>query len=324
MKDVRVGEQALRSPDRIARPHRRERPLLLDLGIRLEPGVKPMKRPQLDAARLVPLTFLCACNSLQGQYIARATAEFGARTASAAAVLREADLASLPLPVRRYLVHAGVLGQPRPWNMRAELDAEMIEKPGATPLPATSEQNNFFDEPVRLFFMRATMSGLGVAILHDYGRGQASMRVRVAGLFYAVDLQGADLFQAETVTMLNDMAIMAPGSLAGPRLRWHEADDRSAEVTFESGGRAVRATLYFNEKDELTNFVSDDRLALGEDGVLRRFRFSTPVSDYQRYGPYRLASRGEVIWHYPEGPFTYGRFVLKRIEYNVPGFVEPE
>jgi len=30
------------------------------------------------------------------------------------------------------------------------------------------------------------------------------------------------------------------------------------------------------------------------------------------------------VWHYPEGPFTYGRFVLKKIAYNVPAFVAPQ
>ncbi len=267
---------------------------------------------------------LFACSSVQTQYTARAAQEFAARPSPAALVLEPADVAALPDPVKRYLVYVGAVGQPRPWNMRAEFDAEMFQKPGAAPLAAVSEQNNFFDEPVRLFYMRSRMYGAPVGVFHDYGRGQAAMRVRVANLFDAVDLQGRDLFQAETVTMLNDMAVMAPGSLADPRLSWRPLDDRSAEVTFSNGGHAVKATLLFNEQSQLVDFVSDDRMALGEDGVLRKFRFTTPLRDYQQYGAYRLASRGETVWHYPEGPFTYGRFVLKKIAYNVPAFVAPQ
>ena len=86
----------------------------------------------------------------------------------------------------------------------------------------------------------------------------------------------------------------------------------------------MKATLLFNDQSQLVDFVSDDRMALGDDGVLRKFRFTTPLRDYQQYGAYRLASRGETVWHYPEGPFTYGRFVLKKIAYNLPAFVVPQ
>jgi hypothetical protein len=28
-------------------------------------------------------------------------------------------------------------------------------------------------------------------------------------------------------------------------------------------------------------------------------------------------SRGEAIWGYPDGDFTYGKFVLKELKYNL-------
>jgi hypothetical protein len=88
-------------------------------------------------------------------------------------------------------------------------------------------------------------------------------------------------------------------------------------VTLENGHYKVSAILYFNEKGELINFVSDDRSALQDDGTLRKARWSTPVRDYQDFEGRKIPTYGEAIWNYPEGDFTYGIFNVKGVSYNV-------
>jgi hypothetical protein len=247
----------------------------------------------------------------------RRVAEESTRPHAEGTPIRAEELTALPPPVRRYLEQAGVVGKPRPWNMRVEFDAEMRKDAKSAPMAAVSDQYNFFGDPTRLFFMRARMFGLPVAVLHDYSGNDASMVVRVAGLFNMVDLRGTDLRKAETVTVLNDMCVLAPGSLLDARLTWLAMDEARAQVTFANGANTVKAVLHFNERGELVNFFSDDRLARGDDGVLHAYRFSTPLRDYRDFGGYRLAGHGEAVWHYPEGEFAYGKFDLKRIAYNV-------
>jgi hypothetical protein len=141
--------------------------------------------------------------------------------------------------------------------------------------------------------------------------------VRIANLFNVVDVKGEDLTTAETVTLLNDMCLFAPGNLYDKRLRWKEIDSLSSEVTIENGQYKVSAILSFNEKGELINFVSDDRSALQDDGTLKKARWSTPVSEYKEIDGRRIPAYGETIWNYPEGDFTYGTFKLSSIKYNV-------
>jgi hypothetical protein len=155
-----------------------------------------------------------------------------------------------------------------------------------------------------------------------YADQQATFVVRVASLFNAVNVAGHDLTTAETVTLLNDMCLFAPGGLVDQRLSWSEIDARSARVTIENGLYKVSAVLYFNEMGELVNFVSEDRYALQDDGVLRRAKWSTPVRDYHEIDGRKIPTYGETIWHYPEGDFTYGTFRLKDIRYNVKGYIE--
>lgn len=66
--------------------------------------------------------------------------------------------------------------------------------------------------------MTTRMKGLPVAVLHDFSRDGASMKVRLTGLLNVVNLAGPDRTRAETVTILNDLAFFAPLRPTDPRL----------------------------------------------------------------------------------------------------------
>jgi hypothetical protein len=260
-----------------------------------------------------------AGRSLQARYDQVVAAEFAAQPLRAAApVLTPEDLARLPAPVRRYVERSGAIGRPRPQNMRVVLDADMYRGPGQAPMRATSIQHTFFDRPARLFLMKARMLGLPVRALHIYRQEQATFTVRVASLVNMVDLRGDEISAAETVTVLNDLCLMAPGALVDPRLAWAPVDDRTAAVTFTIGSHRVRATLVFNDCDELVDFWSDDRPEASS-GRFVPARWSTPVDGYRDVGGFHLLHRGSAVYARPEGPFTYGTFTLRSIEYDVAG-----
>jgi hypothetical protein len=239
------------------------------------------------------------------------------QTISGKEILTENDIAHLPAPVRNYVINSGAVGRSKPQNVRIAFDAVMYRKPGTKPLIATSEQYNFYGDYTRLFLMKARKYFIPFHALHIYCNQEATFKVRLMNLFSIVDVKGEDLTTAETVTLLNDMCIFVPGNLYDKRLSWKEIDSHSCGVTIKNGKYMVSATLYFNEKGELINFVSDDRSALKDDGNLRKARWSTPVSDYKEIDGRRIPTYGETIWNYPEGDFTYGTFRLKDIAYNV-------
>lgn len=254
--------------------------------------------------------------TLNARYDEALAAEFLAQPIVPLEPLLETDLGHLPAPVRRYIERSGAVGKPRVQNLRLELEAQMWRAPGQAPIPSTSVQHNFFGRPARVFLMRARMFGLPVRALHVYTREEATFTVRVASLVNMVDLRGSEISRAETVTVLNDMAAFAPGSLAGPGPTWVTLDDRTAAMTFTNGPHQVTATLVFNEEDQLVDFVSDDRPD-GSTGTFRPMRWSTPLADYLEMDGRRLPTSGAAMYARPDGDFTYGRFRLKSIAYNV-------
>lgn len=227
-------------------------------------------------------------------------------------LLTENDIQHLPSIVQQYLKYAGTINKPKVKNMRILFEGEMRDK-GKAYFPFTSEQYNSFEQPTRLFFMKGKMFGLIVPGYHKYSDGKAIMNIKLFGIFPIAKHSGAEMDKTETVTFFNDMCVLAPATLIDKRISWEIIDEKTVKATFTNKGIQISANLYFNQKGHLTDFMSNDRTSI-TDG--KQYPFSTPVSDYKNFNGTNLMSYGETIWHYPDGKFTYGKFHLKKIEYN--------
>ena len=228
--------------------------------------------------------------------------------------ISEHDLLHLPMPVQRYLKIVGVVGKPAVQNVKIIFTGEMRDK-GKDWFAFTSEQYNFYREPERLFFMKASIKGLPTNGYHFYKNNKAEMHVKLLSLFPVVTIKEKGFFKTETVTFFNDLCLFAPAALIDKNIEWEAIDDFSARAYFTNNGTRISAVLYFNKNGELINFISGDRSAL-IDGALKNYRFSTPVNNHKNFNGFYLPAYGEAVWHYPEGEFTYGRFNVKSIEYN--------
>ena len=277
-----------------------------------------------NAIVLVPLLLSLLdlrAGSLRSNY-ARELERALARTATAAAAaatttsITEADLAPLPALVQTYLRRVGVVGKPRVRNFRAVFRATMRFKPNGRWMPAQVEQYNFYDEPTRLFFMEASLFMIPLQVFHRYLGPSATMQVRAAGLVDVVDARGPEMNQSETVTMLNDMCVLAPAALVFAPVIWQPVDERTVKATFSNAGQTISALLSFDTTGDLVGFVSNNRYQ--SDGKTHRLLpWSTPIREFRDFGGFRLAAEGEARWREPEGEWTYGRFTLQRIAYNV-------
>ncbi len=227
-------------------------------------------------------------------------------------MLTEKDIEHLPEPVKRYLIYANVLNRPKVKNVKIIMEGEMIDKKNG-PFNFISEQYNFFDEPARLFFMKGEMFGFTVPGYHKYNNTKASMNIRLFGLFPLVNLSGEIMDKTETVTLFNDMCLMAPATLIDNRIKWETIDSNTVKAQFTNHSITITAMLYFSEQGKLINFTSNDRTAVQE---MKQYPFATPVHSYKNVNGINVLSKGDAVWHYPEGNFTYGKFKLKCIEYN--------
>ena len=235
-----------------------------------------------------------------------------------APLLTDADLAPLPEPVRRYLQLTGSVGQPRVQNYQLRFRGRIRSAPDSAWMPFDVEQHSFADRPTRLFHMRARMYGAPVDVFHRLIDGHATMQVKILSVLPMVDARGDEMDRGESVTLFNDMCLLAPGTLIDPAIEWQPVDAHAARARFTHGSHTIAATLFFADDGLLTNFESDDRSRSSADGkTFTPLRFSTPVRGYRAFGPLRLASYGEARWRLPEGEFVYGEFHLQDATMNL-------
>lgn len=231
-------------------------------------------------------------------------------------LLMEADIQHLPSTVQKYLKYVGAVNKPKIRNFSIEFEGEMRDK-GKDWFKFKSVQYNFITNPSRQFFMKAKMFGVPVLGYHNYQNVTASMDIRLFGLLAVVQAKGDELNMAETVTVFNDLCMFAPAALVDKKTQWETIDELSVKATFVNGSQKISAILLFNELGQLINFISDDRYAVSD---MKRYRFSTPINNYKVINNQNIPTYGEAVWHYPDGEFVYGKFNLKKIDYNVNSF----
>jgi hypothetical protein len=245
--------------------------------------------------------------------MARDVAEGLARRAPPSTIT-EADLGPLPVPVQRYLRFAGVVGRPRLQAARFRFRGLLRGGPQEPWMRIVADQVSFFDERTRLFHVRARRAGVPFEAYHRFVGPSARFTVRLASLFTIADARGPEMDRSETVTFLNDMALLAPATLAAPKLRWEPVDGRTARVTFTDGGQTVRAELRFDAEGRLADFVSEDRAQAAKDGrSFRAARWSTPILEYRTFGPHRLPGVASAWWSVPEARYEYARFEIEHL-----------
>jgi hypothetical protein len=245
-------------------------------------------------------------------------------------VVSDADIALLPAPVQRYLRFAGAVGKPRVWNYRLRYGGGLRSAPDKPFMVGITEQQSFVNPPARYFLVHMQMYGIPVEAYHRYVGPAATFNVKVASLFQVVDAKGPEMNRAETVTLFNDMWLLAPSTLIDAGIVWEEVEPLTVRATWTHAGNTISATLSFDSSGALTNFVSDDR-ARAEDlknmgaseispgsavGSANRLRWSTPVEGWRDFDGRKLPVSAKAVWHLPKGDFVYGHFEIVDATYN--------
>ena len=237
----------------------------------------------------------------------------------AAGVVTEADLEGLPGPLAAYIRRSGAVGQPRVTSLWAGFHGRIRSSPDAAWMPFTGQQvNTFGSHPDRLFLMDATRSGLPVTVLHSYADATATMRAKVLSLVTVVDASGPEMDRGETVTVFNDLVVLAPGAIADAPVRWTAVDDRHVLGAFTNEDQTVSAELTFDEDGDLVDFVSEDRLRASPDGTsFTRQRWSTPLSGHREEHGHRQLDAGRGRWYVP-GSGDWFTYVELQFDATVP------
>jgi len=270
----------------------------------------------LFLAMLIALFLLSRIRIFRNVFLNEVHAGLARTSGIPAKILTEKDIISLPAPVQKYLRYTGVIGKEKVMNFRVFFHGQ-LQDVGKPPFRVHITQFSYLDIPTRLFYITGKMKRLPVTALHIYKDTHASFQVKLFSAFSIVDQKEGYLNIAETVTMLNDMCLLAPATLIDKRITWEIIDDLHSKAIYTNNGIKVSAILKFNESGELISFTSDDRYYLNSRGEMIRTRWTTPVGSYVDFKGIKIASVGTAYWSFPDKDFTYAWFRIEDVEYNV-------
>lgn len=226
--------------------------------------------------------------------------------------ITETDVDKLPIPVAGYLRYCGWVGREMPHCFYCRFEGPFYLKKDKA-MNFKIEQYSWLDHPTRLFYMKNWMIGGRHRMDH---RG-AFMLIKLFDRFKIADASGPEMNQAEMVTYLNDLFMLAPGGLINAPIVWETIDRLTVKATLSEFGNHVSAMVYFNEIGELIDFVSEDRFFTSNGKATENYRWSTPMSNYIEENGFRRPGYVEAIWDMPGGKFCYAKFSLKEVRYNL-------
>ena len=148
-----------------------------------------------------------------------------------------------PKPLAAYVRRSGAVGKPRVTSLGADIHGRIRSGPDAAWMPFTGEQvNTYGARPTRAFIIDATRSGLPVTVLHLYDHTSATMRGKLLSLATVVDAAGPEMDRGETVTVFNDLVVLAPGAIVDAPVRWTPVDANHVRGVYTTGDQSVSAT----------------------------------------------------------------------------------
>jgi len=229
-------------------------------------------------------------------------------------VITAADLARTPIPVRRWLEAAGVLGRVPVWTARLDQRGELRTAPDAAWLPATAEQYFTVVPPAFVWRVDTTMLGfLPVAGRDILAHGRGEMLIKAGSLLSIVRAADEKIDHGALLRFLGEM-VWFPSAALAPYVSWEEVDHRNARATLHVGVVGASAVFHFDDAGRVLGL--DAERYLGGGAAAELTPWSVTCSEWGRFQGIQVPVRGEVRWILPSGPFSYYRWEVLNLEFD--------
>lgn len=222
----------------------------------------------------------------------------------------------LPEPVRRYLCYAIPAGAPAIRTVHLRHDGFFRLKPNSPWLPIHGEQYFTVGRPG--FVWNATVRMKPFFWIQARDRlyeGRGNMLVKVGSTFTVADASGPEIDQGSSLRWLAETAWF-PYALVSEAVHWDALDANSARATLVQDGLPVVATFEFDDEGK-PKLLRASRYFANGDEPARLLPWYGRYLEYREFGGFRVPSYAEVSWQLREGEFSYARFRVTDIQYNV-------
>jgi hypothetical protein len=222
----------------------------------------------------------------------------------------------LPEPVRRYLRYAIREGASDIRTARLKHDGLFRTTPEQRWFPIEGEQ--YFTVARPGFVWNASIRPAPFLWIEARDRlvsGRGNMLVELVSTFPIADAVGAEIDQGSRLRWLAECAWF-PYAFVGDDVQWEPIDAHSARARLRGDGLPVSALVEIDDDGKLTELRADRYRDVGG-GKAVLTPWTGRYSDYREFNGFRVPSSVEVTWELEKEPFSYVRFRVTVLEYNV-------
>lgn len=193
--------------------------------------------------------------------------------------------------------------------VRVSEQGEMRMSPEARWIAFTAEQTiearrSGFRWQARLSSGRLTP----VTVTDAYENGHGYLSVKAAGLLPLKKITGADADRGELQRYLASTVFCPPALINHPSLEWDAVGPLTLRVRDRNDPTGATVDLEITAEGRPVTCRAERPRLVGKASVLSPWRGN--YLEFREWEGLRVASRLEVSWQLPEGPFTYFRSEL--------------
>lgn len=221
------------------------------------------------------------------------------------------QLSGLPEPVQRYFKYALKEGQPYISYARLRHGGQFRTNPNQRWMSINGQQYYTTEEPGFVWLGKVPAKASLISAIDMYQRGRGSMDVKLLSIIKIVEATGEELDQGALLRWLAEAAWFPTALLPSENLSWEPIDHNSAKIILFDNNLMVSGAFTFNEQGQITQFKT------------KRYKDSSLKDWFGYYGDYRevdgmrIPFYAEVVWGLESGDFSYAKFELRKVDYNI-------
>jgi hypothetical protein len=224
-------------------------------------------------------------------------------------VYSSSQLDGLPLPVQRYFKYALKDGQPYISTVRLKhtglFKASLKKNFGSI----AGEQH--FSSDLPQFIWKGTTPLFTAR--DSYIAGIGNLNVALFGIFPVVNGHGSTFDEGELQRWLAESVWFPTNLLPSEKVHWEAINENAAKLSFSYKAISFHYLVTFNGAGQITVMETQRYMTKKKRGT-----WICKMSDYKETNNVKIPFSAEALWKLQAGDFSYAKFKIEKIEYNIP------
>lgn len=229
-------------------------------------------------------------------------------------IITDAQVMRLPEPMQRYLHYAGVVGKVPVRTVRLKQRGLMRQKPEQKWMPFEAEQIYSVTPPAFTWHARMRLAPFAwIEATDQLAGGHGTMSIKLMSAIPLGKARGPEMDQGSLVRYLGEI-VWFPTAWLFEFIECQAIDASSVKVTMHDAGTSASLVLAVNEQGQPTHLRADRYME--DHGRYRLTPWSVQSSEFREADGLYIPTHFDVIWHLPDGDFTWLRGDISEIEYD--------